>query len=389
MSIVNLPNKFEEFADARRQGFLKVKEIKENGGKIAGVFCTFTPSEILDAAGIFSVGLCGMSEETIIDAETDLPKNLCPLIKSSYGFALTEKCPYTYFADIIIGETTCDGKKKMYELLGEIKDTYIMQLPQGVDREYAHKMWESELHRLIKTMEEKFQVDITEEKLRKAVSLRNKQRKIFNELFELSKLDPPPIRGFDVYKVIEGSGFSFDVEETCIKLRELIDNTKNAYEAGDRPVAAEAKRILVTGCPIGGVLDKVVNTIENNGGVVVCFENCGGVKPVRHLVDENTEDIVSAIADRYLKIGCSVMSPNPRRMEMLPELLKEFKIEGVIEVILQTCHPYSVETKTIKELVNDAGLPHMSIETDYSKSDLGQIKTRISAFIEMEPARWL
>ncbi|MCR6546505.1 double-cubane-cluster-containing anaerobic reductase [Dehalobacterium formicoaceticum] len=387
--MVNLPNKFEEFADARRQGFLKVKEIKENGGKIAGVFCTFTPSEILDAAGIFSVGLCGMSEETIIDAETDLPKNLCPLIKSSYGFALTEKCPYTYFADIIIGETTCDGKKKMYELLGEIKDTYIMQLPQGVDREYAHKMWESELHRLIKTMEEKFQVDITEEKLRKAVSLRNKQRKIFNELFELSKLDPPPIRGFDVYKVIEGSGFSFDVEETCIKLRELIDNTKNAYEAGDRPVAAEAKRILVTGCPIGGVLDKVVNTIENNGGVVVCFENCGGVKPVRHLVDENTEDIVSAIADRYLKIGCSVMSPNPRRMEMLPELLKEFKIEGVIEVILQTCHPYSVETKTIKELVNDAGLPHMSIETDYSKSDLGQIKTRISAFIEMEPARWL
>ncbi|HNR05156.1 MAG: double-cubane-cluster-containing anaerobic reductase [Clostridiaceae bacterium] len=387
MSNIDLPSKFEEFADARRQGFLKVKEIKDKGGKIAGVFCTFTPSEILDAAGLFSVGLCGMSEETIIDAEADLPKNLCPLIKSSYGFALTDKCPYTYFSDIIIGETTCDGKKKMYELLGEIKDTYIMQLPQGVDREYAHKMWESELYRLIKTLEEKFQVKITEEKLRKAAELRNKQRNLYNELFELGKLDPPPIKGFDIYKVIEGSGFSFDVEGNCMRLRELIDNTKKAYEAGNRPVAAGAKRILVTGCPIGGVLDKVVNTIESNGGAVVCFENCGGVKPVRHLVDENAESIISAIADRYLKIGCSVMSPNIRRMEMLPELLKEFKIDGVIETVLQACHPYSVETRTIKKLVNDAGLPYMSIETDYSKSDLGQIKTRISAFLEMEPVR--
>jgi len=381
---IDLPAKFEEFADARRQGFLKVKEIKEKGGKIAGYFCTFTPLEILDAVGIYPVGLCGMSEETIVDAETDLPKNLCPLIKSSYGFALTEKCPYTYFADIIIGETTCDGKKKMYELLGEIKDTYVMQLPQGVDREYAPIMWERELHRLIKTLEEKFQVEITEEKLRAAAALRNKQRKNYNELFELGKMDPPPIKG---YNVIEGSGFSFSVEETCLRLRELIDSTKEAYAAGNRPVAAGAKRILVTGCPIGGVLDKVVNTIESNGGVVVCFENCGGVKPVRHLVDENAEDIVRAIADRYLKIGCSVMSPNVRRMEMLPELLQEFKIDGVIEVILQTCHPYSVETRTIKKLVHDAGLPHMAIETDYSKSDLGQLKTRISAFLEMKPIR--
>ena len=90
-----LPEQFDEFADARKAGFLRVKALKEKGGRVAGVFCTFTPTEILDAAGFVSVSLCGMSDETIPVAESHLPKNMCPLIKSSYGFALSDKCPYT------------------------------------------------------------------------------------------------------------------------------------------------------------------------------------------------------------------------------------------------------------------------------------------------------
>ena len=86
-----LPEKFAEFGEARQNGFLKVKKVKEAGGRVAGIFCTFTPLEILDAAGFLSVSLCGMSDETIPAAEAHLPKNLCPLIKSSYGFALTDK----------------------------------------------------------------------------------------------------------------------------------------------------------------------------------------------------------------------------------------------------------------------------------------------------------
>ena len=129
-----LPEQFDEFADARKAGFLRVKELKEKGTRVAGIFCTFTPTEILDAAGFVSVSLCGMSDETIPAAESHLPKNMCPLIKSSYGFALTDKCPYTYFSDLIVGETTCDGKKKMYEMLNDIKPTYILHLPQGYDR---------------------------------------------------------------------------------------------------------------------------------------------------------------------------------------------------------------------------------------------------------------
>ena len=91
----SLPEQFEEFSQARRNGFLKVKAVKDAGGRVAGTFCTFTPLEILDAAGFLPVSLCGMSAETIPAAEAELPKNLFPLIKSSYGFAVSDKCPYT------------------------------------------------------------------------------------------------------------------------------------------------------------------------------------------------------------------------------------------------------------------------------------------------------
>ena len=142
---LSLPKRFEEFSDARNNGFLKVKALKESGKRVAGVFCTFTPLEILDAAGFVSVSLCGMSAETIPDAEVDLPKNLCPLIKSSYGFYVSDKCPYTYFSDLIVGETTCDGKKKMYELMGKGKKTFILHLPQGED-DFEVDSWAKELN---------------------------------------------------------------------------------------------------------------------------------------------------------------------------------------------------------------------------------------------------
>ena len=141
---------------------------------------------------------------------------------------------------------------------------------------------------------------------------------------------------------------------------------------------------------------KVVKSIEANGGNVVCFENCGGAKSVDELVDENAEDIYQAIADRYLNIGCSCMTPNENRLKLMGRLLEEYKIDAVVEVILQACHvdgvvemtlqachTYNVEAYQIKQFVTSKGLPYMCVETDYSSSDVGQLNTRCAAFIEM------
>jgi len=375
----SLPQQFETFSEARRNGFLRVKTLKESGGKVAGIFCTFTPVEILDAAGFTAVSLCGMSDETIPAAETHLPKNLCPLIKSSYGFAVSDKCPYTYFSDLIVGETTCDGKKKMYELLNKIRPTYVLHLPQGLDGE-ALRGWTAELHRFISYLEETFSVKITDEALREAARIRNRERQARLDLMELQKNDPPLMDGLGLYTTLEGAGFLFNADERISRMKELRASVKNTDRSAD---FKGAKRILITGCPIGGVLQKTVKTIEEHGGVVVAFENCSGIKAACQMVDAEADDIVGAIAARYLDIGCSVMSPNTKRMELIARLAEEYRIDGIVEVDLQACTPYTVEAYSVQKLSKDLGIPYISIETDYSKNDAGQLATRMEAFIEI------
>ena len=377
-----LPGQFAQFGEARKNGFLRVKKIKEEGGRVAGTFCTFTPQEILDAAGISPVSLCGMSEETIPAAEAHLPKNMCPLIKSSYGFAVSDKCPYTYFSDIIVGETTCDGKKKMYELLGKMKDVYLLHLPQG-DRETALAQWTQEVRRFRGFLEEKFGEEISDEAIREAARQRNRERACRRRLMELQKLDPPASMGFSVYKALEGAGFYFDVNEVCRELTRLADSLEADYAAGKRPAGKDAKRILVTGCPIGGVLEKTVKAIENAGGVVVCFENCSGIKATLDDVDADAPDIVAAVAEKYLKIGCAVMTPDKRRMDLLRRLVPAYRVDGVVEIDLQACTAYAVESYTVRKLMEELGVPYMAVETDYSVSDSGQLATRLEAFLEM------
>ena len=379
MENFHLPAAFEEYSDARKAGFLKVKAAKESGKQVAGCFCAFTPLEILDAAGLLTVSLCGMSSETIPAAETVLPRNLCPLIKSSYGFYLTDKCPYTYFADLIVGETTCDGKKKMYELLGQGKKTYILHLPQGREVPYAREMWIAELRRFIAFLEGELGVSISREKLKAACEQRNALRTARCRLMELLKADELPISGTELYTFLDGIGFNFDLEDAIAKTNELAEAL--SAQKSDK-VTPGGKRILVTGCPIGGVFQKVVGAVERAGGNVVCFENCSGIKPARCMVDTEADDLVEAIADAYLEIGCAVMTPDTRRFEKLPALMEEFRVDGVLDVALQACHTYLIEGRSIREICKEKNVPYMALETDYATADAGQIDTRIAAFIE-------
>lgn len=380
---MEMPKGYEGFSEARREGFIKVKEAKENGKKIVGVFCTYTPWEVLHAGGAIPVSVCGVSEEPIVDAEKHLPKNFCPLIKSSYGFAITDKCPYMYFSDLIVGETTCDGKKKMFELLGRVKNTHVMELPQSSEGEDNYNLWKNEILRLKERVEKDFEVTITDDMIKESIKLRNEERKLLQEFYSLGKLTPPPMWGYDMQKVLEGANFTFDKKEQNQKIRDMIDDIKKKYDEGHRPVDKNIPRILITGCPSGGVADKVIKTIEESGAVVICYENCGGVKEKMTLVREDI-DPIDALTEKYLKIPCSVMSPNSGRIDLLGNLIDEYNVDGVIDITLQACHTYATEAFSVREFVNDIkGIPYMNLETNYSPSDTGQIKTRVEAFIEM------
>lgn len=379
--IKDLPEVFEEFAEQRKNSFLAVKELKDKGVPIVGSYCTYFPQELAMAMGAASVSLCSTSDETIAEAEKELPKNLCPLIKSSYGFARTDKCPFFYFSDVVVGETTCDGKKKMYEYMAEFKETYLMELP-NTQREDALVLWRNEMIRFKEYLEKHFETTITEDDIRKAIKVNNEARLALRNLYGVMKHDPAPITGYDLFKVLYGSTFKLDRSLIAGEVNALVEKIEKEYKEGK--MQPKKPRILVTGCPLGGATEKVIRAIEDNGGIVVTYENCSGAKAIDKVVDEDDPDVYGALARRYLDIGCSVMTPNPNRLELLGRLIDEYKVDGVVEMTLQACHTYNVESFGIRKFVNEEKkLPYISVETDYSQADIGQLNTRITAFIEM------
>lgn len=379
--IKELPEIFEEFAEQKKQSFLTIKEFKEKGTPIIGAYCSYFPREIAIAMGAVPVGLCSSSEETVQIAESILPKNICPLIKSSYGYAISDRCPYFHFSDLVVGETTCDGKKKMYEMMAEFKDVFVMELP-NIQSEKGLELWKQEIIRLRHYLEEKFQVVITEDDIKHAIQIENRRRIALKRLYEVMKLDPVPIMGMELLDVLYGSKYKLNLEKVPKELDALTNQILEEYE--EKPKKEHRPRILITGCPIGGDSKKVVKAIENNGGVVVAFENCTGAKVIDKLVDENNPDVYDAIAKKYFYIGCAIMTPNDNRIELLGRMIDDFKVDGVVEMILSGCHSVQMESISVRNFVNEEKhIPYIDIVTDYSQGDIGQLNTRMAAFIEM------
>lgn len=382
----SLPEHFEEFADARREGFLKIKELKDSGQKICGAFCQYTPAEIIMAAGLNQVALCGRSPAPIKIAETRLPANLCPLIKSSYGHALEQSCPYAYFSDIVVGETTCDGKKKMYELLGELKPMLVIHLPNVPDYDRSLEMWVEEIRQFTRGLEKHFDITITDDMLNEAIEWCNKERIQAARIYELGRYDPPAITGVRMNDIMEGVQYMFDKEEKYNKINEILNQCEENWHNGIYPFEPDPNRprLIVSGGGYAGVAEKTINVIEESGGAIVCYEGCCGISSRRRLIDEDrSRDPLVRIAEKYIEVPCAVVSPNYRRMDQVRETIKEWKADGYVSITLHSCNPFAIETENIRRVCDEMGIPLLHIETDFYPGNEGQIRTRIEAFLEM------
>lgn len=379
------PALFESFQEIRDQNIITIKQLKEEGVKVAGIYCGYCPRELVLAAGAIPVGLCGTREEPVAAAEKNLPRNLCPLIKSSYGFALTDTCPYFHFSDLIIGETTCDGKKKMFELLNKIKPVHVMNLPQIPDRESSLQLWYDELVRLQKVIEDEFEVEKTEAALREAIHLTNQELRARKDFLDLNRSKPALISGQDVLMTTAQAGFNADPRESIALMDRLVAQVREMAAEGYCVGDEKTPRILLTGTPVGMGSEKVISLVEECGGLVVVMQNCSGYTCTELMVDEDDRrDPLMILAEKYLSIPCSVMSPNPGRLELLERMIKDFQIDGVIDLTWQACHTFNVESFNVSDLVkNKLGLPFIQIETDYSNSDRETLRVRIEAFLEM------
>lgn len=377
------PALLENFAVMREKNLMDLKEAKESGRKAVGMYCLYSPAEVVIAAGAIPLPLCGTKQDPVPAAEKVLPRNLCPLIKSSYGFAVTDTCPFFYFSDMLIAENTCDGKKKMYELLGEIKPLHLLQLPQTQEGERARQYWVSEVTALKERLESEFGVTITEADLRGAIKLMNAERRALKALQDTAKLKPAPMSGHDILTVLFNKGFATDKQAAIDLVYELVEQANEIAKQGQSPFTEKTPRILLTGVPVGLGSDKVVKLVEECGGNVVCFQSCGAYKGVVSMVDED-QDPIEAIADKYLSTPCSCMSPNTARFELDSRLIEEFQVDGVIDLTWQGCHTYNIESYSLRNYLKERhDIPFLQIETDYSDSDKEQLKVRIEAFLEM------
>ncbi|UZP66308.1 double-cubane-cluster-containing anaerobic reductase [Desulfovibrio mangrovi] len=366
---------------------LRVKELqdaKAAGRKVIGTFCVFVPEELTLAADAVHVGLCAGADAGTEQAEKLVPRNTCALIKSFIGFKLARLCPYTESCDMIVGETTCDGKKKAYEAFGDYVNMHVMELPQTKSGD-ARELFRAEVVRFKNELERLTGVTITPEKLAQGIRTANDKRRALQRLSALRAANPAPISGRDALLINQVSFYDDPVRFTQ-SVNTLCDEMEARIARGEGIAPEKTARLLLSGCPMAVPNWKLPYVMESSGAVIVGEESCIGTRNIRDLVDESAtsmDAMIDAIVDRYMRIDCACFTPNTERLENVVNLTKDLKADGVVHYSLMFCQPYAHEAIKVDKVLREEGIPMLSIETDYSMEDVEQLKTRIEAFVEM------
>ncbi len=366
---------------------LRIKELVDHqaaGGTVIGTFCLYVPEEIIRALGGQCVGLCAGAEWAYDEAERLLPRNTCALIKSATGFKLGKVCPYAESADLIVGETTCDGKKKAYELLGELAPVYVMELPQ-MKRPDDRALWRAEIDRLVARLEEVSGRTLDADALRTATREVNDKRRALQRLNATRAARPAPISGKDALLAVQVA-FYDDVPRFIQMVNTIADELEQRVADGAGAAPTDAPRVLVTGTPMAIPNWKIHDIVEKAGGVVVGEELCTGSRYYEKLVDESpgtVDGMLDAIAEKYLDINCACFTPNAGRVDDVLRLARDLDVDGIVHESLQFCGPYQIEATSVERAAKEAGFPVLRIDTDYSAEDLAQLSTRVEAFLEM------
>ncbi|MBP7526523.1 MAG: 2-hydroxyacyl-CoA dehydratase [Syntrophorhabdaceae bacterium] len=378
--------KYFDFVMSEVHG-LRIKELMDaraQGRIVVGSYCVFVPEEFILAVDGVSVGLCAGAEFNFEGAEEVLPRNLCALIKSAFGFKLGLVCPYVEASDIIVGENTCDGKKKAYEVLGPmVKELYVMDLPQ-MKSDAGKMLLREEYRKFMTRLEEKSGRKITAEGLKKGIRMTNAKREAMKRLAALRKADPAPISGLDALLVNQVFFYDDPVRFTA-SVNTLCDELEERVKKGDGVFPKGTPRVLMSGCPMAVPNWKVPYIVETSGAVIVGEESCVGERGTQWLTEDKgggVTELLDAVTERYFKVDCAVFTPNPSRLDHVSGMFGEYNARGVIHYSLQFCHPYIVESGPVEAALETSYVPVLRLETDYSQEDVGQIKTRIEAFLE-------
>lgn len=375
---------FDSMADPFGPRAEELKKFHESGGRIVGTLCYFAPTEAVAAFGAVPVRFCSGFYEAVHPANDLLgDAGLCPLVKSTLGLKMSRASPILELCDLVVVPTPCDAKLKLGEILQDMVDVHMMNLPAVKETEAGREAWVNEVRGLVRKLEGKFGMRLKPPMLRKAIATYQRAQAAWRRFSQLRSKGG--IWGRDALLVAQLS-FYDDISRWTDNIVRLCD------ELEGRPnVAPDAARIMLAGSPIIWPNWKVPLLIEESGGLIIADELCSGSRTMYDpvVVEEWTmEGMIAALADRYLMpCTCPSFTPNLDREENLLRRIRDSKAEGAVFHVLRGCHLNSLDATKADRVLRRERIPMLKVESEYDEGDLEQARTRIEAFVEMIKAR--
>jgi benzoyl-CoA reductase/2-hydroxyglutaryl-CoA dehydratase subunit BcrC/BadD/HgdB len=385
------PKSMSYFYDLFDRVYCQGESLKHDGPLI-GTTCIQIPEELIYALGATPVRLCNGSYFYDNLGADFMPAKSCSLVKATLGMLRSENpVPRTGPLDLVINPTTCDQKTKAGAMIADMGHrVYDMELPRAKDSDSARLYWRESVQILANKLAETTGQKLTRTKLKQAMSRTARARNAFRTLHQLRKSQPACFLGKDAFLVTNAYFFD-DLDCWCEAVEALNQELSQRQAVAFQAIQSKAPRILFTGSPPVFPNLKLPLLIEESGGVVVADETCSASRMLYDLtaVDEwRLYDMVDAIADRYLKpCTCPIFNHNADRQRRLLELAHSFAVDGVVYQSFSGCQVYEMEQRSIADAMAERGLPMLYVETDYSPDDMGQLSTRVEAFIESIKSR--
>jgi len=386
---------FDDIADLFGQRQKEMQAAKERGKKIVGYFCAFAPIELILAADAIPVRVNSGWYDASKIGDRVVPVEVCPMIRSTIGAKMISLSPFLEMSDALISVLTCDGMTKLSEILGDFKPVWTMPLPRVKDSDQSLRFWNEEIRSAKDNLEKLTGTKIDKKRLRGSIELVQKATKVFRRLQELRK-GPPVIMGRDAMLVNQAFMWD-DITRWTEKTEALCDELDKRVEQKSWACPPDTPRVLVTGTPMIWPDNwKMPSLVEEASpqGVLVADELCSSDRILNDPVgvDEWTmDDMLKGISERYLMAStCPCFTSadgNEDRVNWLINKVKDWNVAGVVYYVVRGCMLYAMEYSRVKKVLDRINVPVYYLDTEYTREDVGQMKTRVEAFLEMLTAR--
>lgn len=382
-----MPNNMNYFVNKLRRIFIDNDDVEKNKEtKTIGTFCVMAPQELIYASGAMPVKLCSGNYTAFNIGDEKAPRDACPLIKAVMGSKIINGIDVYDNCATYVVPTSCDCKKKMGYLLSEYKDVHMLHVPTSKKDDESINYYLDDLYELKEKLEVVTGNKITYDNLSDAIDMINEVQYEISRFYKFKMQKPALIRGTHAMAIM--NSYSYDNAQRWGKALKLVnDELQLRLERNEFVARENSPRIMITGSPIVFPNIKVPLLIEEMGGVLVADETCMGDRGIYDpvsVVDDSLDGMMRALANRYiLPCTCPTFVKNKQRLFKIKQMIKDYKVEGVIYHVLRGCLVYDYEYTIIEEMLNEMGIPIIRVETDYNEEDIEQLRIRIEAFNEM------